>query len=83
MKETFVQFMKDQGCWEEFVEELGKEDQDGAEDYITLILKAKSEEDLVTGAFVFEETTSGMGYWFDIHRKWCDYAREIKTNANH
>ena len=85
MRDIFVQFLKDQGCWEEFVDEFDKQSPGiSVQDFINGVINEVSKdlslvhiESILVCAFYFETTESGERFWHKINDKWRKHLGEV------
>ena len=67
MRKEFERFMKENGWWDAFVNNLKKD--------IDIFFQENDPCDYLAGAFVFADTPEGFKSWNDIQSKWGDHCK--------
>ena len=63
---TLSEFLKEQGCYEEFVKY----------DFLNVLGSTPLSADMISQAFTWDETDSGYDFWSDVSVKWGNLLNE-------
>ena len=78
MKEKLINFLVDNGCYDEFISELESDNEfsgiddlcENGEDYF-----------LIQDAFVWNNSPSGQQFWSDIDNEWRELCENSETDT--